>query len=81
MNTDNPKLTTMIKIGIIQHSFTEDVELNRARNLASIRALAEEGARLVVLSELHDSLYFCQCEDVENFRYSEPYPGDFIDFY
>lgn len=71
----------MIKTGIIQHSFTEDVELNRARNLASIRALAEEGAQLIVLSELHDSLYFCQSEDVENFRYAEPYPGDFVEVY
>ncbi len=71
----------MIKTGIIQHSFSEDVELNRARNLASIRALAEEGAQLVVLSELHDSLYFCQSEDVDNFRYAEPYPGDFVEVY
>lgn len=71
----------MIKTGIIQHSFSEDVELNRARNLASIRALAEEGAQLVVLSELHDSLYFCQSEDIKNFRYAEPYPGDFVEFY
>ncbi len=71
----------MIKTGIIQHSFSEDVELNRARNLASIRALAEEGAQLVVLSELNDSLYFCQSEDVDNFRYAEPYPGDFVEVY
>ncbi|MDE6017423.1 MAG: carbon-nitrogen hydrolase [Muribaculaceae bacterium] len=71
----------MLKIGIIQHSFTEDVAKNRARNLAAIRSLAEEGAELIVLSELHDSLYFCQCEDVENFQYAEPYPGEFFDVY
>lgn len=71
----------IIKTGIIQHSFTEDITANRARNLASIRSLAEDGAKLIVLSELHDSLYFCQCEDVDNFRYAEPYPGDFIEFY
>lgn len=70
-----------MKIGIVQHSFSEDVATNRARNLAAIRSLAEEGAQLIVLSELHDSLYFCQCEDVENFRYAEPHPSDFFDIY
>lgn len=71
----------ILKVGIVQHSFTEDVAKNRARNLAAIRSLAEEGAQLVVLSELHDSLYFCQCEDVENFNYAEPYPGEFFEVY
>ncbi len=71
----------MLKVGIVQHSFTEDVAKNRGRNLAAIRNLAEEGANLVVLSELHDSLYFCQCEDVENFRYAEPHPGEFFKIY
>ncbi|MCM1490784.1 MAG: carbon-nitrogen hydrolase [Muribaculum sp.] len=70
-----------MKVGIVQHSFSEDVATNRARNIAAIRSLAEEGAQLVVLSELHDSLYFCQCEDVGNFRYAEPHPGDFFDIY
>ena len=44
-----------IKAGIVQHSFTEDVDVNRARNLNAIESLASEGARLIVLSELHDS--------------------------
>lgn len=71
----------MTKIGIVQHSFSEDVETNRARNLSAIRSLAEEGAQLIVLSELHDSLYFCQCEDVDNFRYAEEHPGEFFSIY
>ena len=60
-----------MKVGIVQHSFSEDVDSNRARNLTAIENLAADGARVVVLSELHDSLYFCQTEDVENFRYAE----------
>ncbi len=52
-------MAKILKTGIVQHNFTEDVAINRARNLAAIRSLAEEGAKLVVLSELHDSLYFC----------------------
>lgn len=71
----------ILKVGIVQHSFSEDVATNRARNLASISNLADDGARLVVLSELHDSLYFCQTEDVENFRYAESPDGDFTEVY
>lgn len=70
-----------MKIGIVQHTFSEDVDTNRARNLTAIESLASEGAQLVVLSELHDSLYFCQTEDVDNFRYAEEIPSEFTEFY
>ena len=43
-----------MKVGIVQHSFSEDVDANRTRNLNAIESLASEGADLVVLSELHD---------------------------
>lgn len=69
-----------IKIGIIQRSFGDDVELNRKRNHTAIENLASEGAGLIVLSELHDSLYFCQSENVENFKYATRL-DNFIDFY
>lgn len=70
-----------MKTGIIQHYFLEDIEANRHRNLSGIRNLAGEGAELIVLSELHDSLYFCQTEDVENFALAQELPGEFTDFY
>jgi N-carbamoylputrescine amidase len=70
----------LVKVGIVQHSFSEDVISNRQRNLAAIESLAAEGAQLIVLSELHDSLYFCQCEDVDNFRYATRIE-DFANFY
>lgn len=70
-----------LKVGIIQHSFSDDTDLNRSRNLTAITNLAEEGAELIVLSELHDSLYFCQTEDVDNFDLAVELPGDFTDFY
>lgn len=70
-----------LNIGIVQHSFVENVELNMASNLRAIENLANEGAELIVLSELHDSLYFCQTEDVDNFNYAQPLPGVFTDFY
>ncbi len=70
-----------LPVGIVQHSFTPDVDTNRARNLMAIENLAQEGAKLIVLSELHDSLYFCQTEDVDNFDLAQTLPGEFTDFY
>ena len=69
-----------LRIGYVQHSFSDDVELNRNRNAVAIENLAEEGAKLIILSELHDSVYFCQCEDVNNFKYATLI-DDFSDFY
>ena len=43
--------------------------------------LARRGAKLIILSELHNSLYFCQVEDVNNFDLAEPIPGPSTDFY
>lgn len=70
----------IIKVGIVQRFFTDDVAQNRARNVAAIANLAAEGAQLVVLSELHDSLYFCQAEDVENFDLATSL-DEFLDTY
>ena len=70
-----------MKIGIIQQSCTESIEENRKKLSESIAKLAKLGAELVVLQELHDSPYFCQTEDVENFRYALPIPGEATEFY
>ena len=42
-----------------------------------IRALKAAGAELVVLQELHNSLYFCQMENVDYFDLAEPIPVPF----
>ncbi len=70
-----------MKIGIIQQSCTESVAENRKKIALSISKLAKKGAELVVLQELHDSPYFCQTEDVMNFRYAQSIPGDATEFY
>lgn len=70
-----------IKIGIVQQHNTADVVDNRNRLAGGIRNLAAKGAQLVVLQELHNSLYFCQTEDVANFDLAEPIPGSSTDFY
>ncbi|MBP5393750.1 MAG: carbon-nitrogen hydrolase [Bacteroidaceae bacterium] len=70
-----------MKIGIIQQSCTASIEENRKKLVKSIAELAKQGAQLVVLQELHDSPYFCQTEDVENFCYALPIPGEATEFY
>lgn len=71
----------IIRSGIVQKTFTDDISLNRTANLSAIESLASEGADLIVLSELHDSPYFCQTENVDNFEYATALPGDFTEFY
>lgn len=58
-----------------------DVKENMARLETEIRDLAKRGAQLVVLQELHNSLYFCQTENVDFFDLAEPIPGPSTDFF
>lgn len=70
-----------MKTGIIQQQNTADVADNRRRIAEKVRNLASQGAKLVVLQELHDSLYFCQTEDVGAFDLAVAIPSDVTDFY
>ncbi len=70
-----------MKAGIIQQHNTADIADNRRRLADKIRKLAAEGAELVVLQELHDSLYFCQTESVDNFDLAVCIPSDVTEFY
>ncbi len=64
-----------LKIGMLQLHNTADTQKNIENLTEGIRDLAKRGAELVVLQELHNSLYFCQVEDVNNFDLAEPIPG------
>ena len=64
-----------IRIGILQQHNVADSEENIRRIAEGIKKLAHRGAQLIVLQELHNSLYFCQVEDVNNFDMAEPIPG------
>ena len=70
-----------MKIGIIQQRCGSDVTANKERLAQHIREAASAGAELVVLQELHNSLYFCQTEDTDNFDLAEPIPGPSTSFY
>ncbi len=71
----------MLKTAIIQLSKTADVSANRNRLAAEIRKAASNGAKLIVNQELHDSLYFCQTENVDLCDLAVEIPGEATDFY
>ena len=70
-----------LKIGFLQQHNTADTVNNIERLCDGIRDLAQRGAELVVLQELHNSLYFCQVESVDNFDLAEHIPGPSTDIY
>ena len=64
-----------LKIGYLQQHNTADTKANILRLAEGISDLAQRGAQLIILQELHNSLYFCQVEDVDNFNLAETIPG------
>lgn len=70
-----------LKIGFLQQHNVTDRQDNMVRLAEGIADLAQRGAQLIVLQELHNSLYFCQVEDVDNFNLAEPIPGSSTDFF
>lgn len=68
-----------MKVGIIQQANISNVEENKQKLKAYIRKAAEKGAELVVLQELHNSLYFCQVENTNLFDLAETIPGPSTD--
>ena len=70
-----------MKIGIIQQRNSADAADNRARLAEKTIQLAQQGAELVVLQELHNTLYFCNEELVDNFDLAETIPGPSTQFF
>ena len=70
-----------LHIGIIQQANTADLQRNIVRLSEGIERCAQAGARLIVLPELHNTLYFCQTEDPDLFALAEPIPGPSTQFY
>lgn len=70
-----------IKVGLVQQSNTADTKANLYKLAQNIEDVCKRGAQLVVLQELHNSLYFCQTEDTQNFDLAEPIPGPSTGFF
>jgi len=70
-----------LRVGFLQQHNTADTKDNILRLGEGITDLAKRGAKLIVLQELHNTLYFCQTEDVDLFDLAEPIPGPSTTFY
>jgi N-carbamoylputrescine amidase len=68
-----------VKIGLVQSSCSDNVDINIERAIEGIKKAALEGAQIVCLQELFTSLYFCDTEDYDNFKLAEPIPGPTTD--
>ena len=74
-------MSDTLRIGIIQQHNTQNIEDNRIRIANKIRQLASEGAKLIINQELHDSLYFCQTENVDLCSLAKPLTGEHTNFF
>ncbi len=64
-----------MKVGLIQQHNTANIQDNICRLQSKVRECASKGAELIVMQELHNGLYFCQEEDVNQFDLAETIPG------
>ncbi len=64
-----------LSVALVQECNHGSVNENLDAIEARLRAAAAEGARLVLLQELHNGPYFCQHESVDEFDRAEPIPG------
>lgn len=70
-----------LRIGLVQQANTPNLKENLRKLSQHIASAASQGAELVVLQELHNTLYFCQTEDPSMFDLAEPIPGPSTGFY
>ena len=74
-------MSRILPIGIIQQQNSADIGNNRHRLADKMRSLAQKGAKLIVNQELHDSLYFCQTENVDLCELAIAIPSETTEFY
>ena len=74
-------MTRIIRVGIVQQACSNDIKANLEKLHGNIASVAQAGANLVVLQELHNTPYFCQTEDTSLFDLAEPIPGPSTGFY
>ncbi|WP_100643651.1 carbon-nitrogen hydrolase [Alteromonas facilis] len=71
-----------LTVGLVQQAVeSNDKSVNWNKSADRVRELATKGCELVLLQELHSTLYFCQNEDVNAFDLAEPIPGDATAFF
>lgn len=70
-----------IRAAIVQQQAAPNPEVNREKIARAIMDAATQGAHLIVLQELHNTAYFCQIENSDNFDLAETLPGPSTEFF
>jgi len=65
-----------MKVALVQQKYHQDREHTIIKSLEFIQEASKNGAKLVVLQELHQSEYFCKCEDIKYFKYASTFRDD-----
>ena len=74
-------MSKILKTGKKKKKNTPDAADNRSRIAEKAERLAAMGAKLIVNQELHDGLYFCQTESVDNFDQAVSLDSESTEFY
>lgn len=73
---------TKLKVGVVQQAISDnDKDKNWQRSATQVTELAKQGCELVLLQELHSTLYFCQQENTDFFDLAEPIPGPATEYF
>ena len=64
-----------LPVALVQERNQGDADANLALIERRVAEAAGNGAKLVLLQELHNGAYFCQHQDVCEFEHAEPIPG------
>jgi N-carbamoylputrescine amidase len=67
--------TRTLPVALVQEKNHGNADANLAVIEQRVAEAAKQGARLVLLQELHNGAYFCQHQDVCEFDLAEPIPG------
>ncbi|MBU2879513.1 MULTISPECIES: carbon-nitrogen hydrolase [Alteromonadaceae] len=71
-----------LKVGLVQQAVaSNDKNQNWEKSAKQVAKLAADGCELVLLQELHSTLYFCQEENTDYFDLAETIPGPATDYF
>lgn len=77
-----PQTANTLKVGVVQQAVaSNNKQLSWQRSAEQVSQLATDGCELVMLQELHSTVYFCQQENTDFFDLAEPIPGPATDFF
>ncbi len=65
----------MLKVAAIQMQMSEDKDVNVAKAEALVRQAADAGAKIILLPELFEGLYFCKDMDKQYFSWAQEREG------